>query len=195
MSVTESLNKGAYHISNNTVEYNPVRRNNFNLVIPGLKNILRVGAEDGSTETDDIIADGSEEIILALKNCDIPNVELGKVEINRGNSKIKFAGKPTFSDINIEAYDYIGANVKDTLLAWENLAYNSRYDYIAGARKYKFDCTLYEYTPDYEEVRHWDIKGAWVNTVTQDGFAADSEDVMTVKATMVVDWFEMHMPD
>lgn len=195
MSVTESLKNGAYHISNNTVEYNPVRRSNFSLVVPGLKNILRVGAADGSTDAADIIADGQAELILALKSCDIPSVEISKTEINRGNSKIKFAGKPTFSDISIEAYDYIGADVKDTLLAWQNLSYNTRYDYVASARKYKFDCTLYEYTPDYEEIRHWDIKGAWVNQVTQDGFSADDDGVMTVKATLVVDWFEMHMPD
>lgn len=118
MSVTESLKNGAYHISNNTVEYNPVRRSNFSLVVPGLKNILRVGAADGSTDAADIIADGQAELILALKSCDIPSVEISKTEINRGNSKIKFAGKPTFSDISIEAYDYIGADVKDTLLAW-----------------------------------------------------------------------------
>ena len=68
MSVTESLKNGAYHISNNTVEYNPVRRSNFSLVVPGLKNILRVGAADGSTDAADIIADGQAELILALKS-------------------------------------------------------------------------------------------------------------------------------
>ena len=47
MAGIDSLQKGAYHIANNTVEYNPQRKSNFTLVVTGLDNLPRVGsAED-----------------------------------------------------------------------------------------------------------------------------------------------------
>ena len=199
MAVKDSITRGAYHISNNTVEYNPQRKNNFTLVIQGLNNIPRVGSVDSSLgdlgETD-IISNGQEQVIIALKSCDTPSFTQGSIEINRGNSTIKFAGKPTFNDINIEAYDYIGSNVKDTLLAWQNQSYNSKYDYVGGAWGYKKDCQLLQLTPTGDLVRYWDIKGAWVSSVEPGNFSMDSgDDAQTVSATIKYDWAEMKLPD
>ena len=193
MAGIDSLQKGAYHIANNTVEYNPQRKSNFTLVVTGLDNLPRVGSAEDDTENR--ISDAQNQIIIALKSCDVPKVAIGKSEIKRGNSTIKFAGKPTFDDITFSAYDYIGSDVKDTLMGWQNLAYNSRYDYIGNASSYKKSCQLIEYTPDAKMVRYWDITGAWLSNVDTDGFDVDTDDVVTVKATMVFDWAEMHLPD
>ena len=193
MSAVESLQKGAYHIANNKIEYNPQRKSNFTLIVNGLEGLKRVGsAHDDSAN---VIADAQNQIILALKSSDVPKVAIGKSEIKRGNSTIKFAGKPTFEDITFTVYDYMGSNVKDTLLAWQNLAYNTRYDYIGNAANYKKTCQLIEYTPDATMVRYWDITGAWLSNVEADGFEVDDEGTVTVKATLVFDWAEMHMPD
>lgn len=195
MGALESLQYGAYHIANNKVEYNPQRKNNFTLVIQGLNGILRVGSADGSQEDADKIANGQQEIILGLKACSTPSFSQGQIDIKRGNSTIKFPGKPTFNDIEIEAYDFIGSNIKDTLLAWQNQCYNTKYDYIGDKSSYKKSCTLYEYTPSGDPVRYWDIKGAWPKAVTVDGFSMDDEGAAVVKATLVIDWAEMHLPD
>lgn len=193
MAGIDSLQKGAYHIANNTVEYNPQRKSNFTLIVTGLDNLARVGsAED---DTSNRITDAQNQIMIALKSCDVPKVSIGKSEIKRGNSTIKFAGKPTFDDISFSAYDYIGSDVKDVLMAWQNLAYNSRYDYIGNASSYKKSCQLIEYTPDAQMVRYWDITGAWLSNVETDSFDVDSDDVVTVKGTLVFDWAEMHLPD
>ena len=158
MAGIDSLQKGAYHIANNTVEYNPQRKSNFTLVVTGLDNLPRVGSAEDDTENR--ISDAQNQIIIALKSCDVPKVAIGKSEIKRGNSTIKFAGKPTFDDISFSAYDYIGSDVKDTLLGWQNLAYNSRYDYIGNASSYKKACQLIEYTPDAKMVGYWDMTGS-----------------------------------
>lgn len=190
---SDNLQRGAYHIANNQVEYNPQKKTNFTLVVNGLNGVKRVGAAEDDTTS--IIPNAEEQIVISLKSCDVPKVGVGKTEIKRGNSTIKFAGKPTFDDISFVAYDYIGSDVKDTLLAWQNLAYNSRYDYVGRASSYKKVCQLLEYTPDGELVRYWDIRGAWLSNVEADGFDVESEDGVTIKCTMVLDWAELHLPD
>lgn len=199
MPVSDSITKGAYHISNNAVEYNPQRKNNFTLIIQGLDNLPRVGSVDsslGDLGEADIIRDGQEQIVLALRTCDVPQFTQSPINVNRGNSTIKFPGKPSFNDINIEAYDYIGSNVKDTLLAWQNLCWNSKYDYVGNAWSYKKDCQLLQLTPTGDIVRYWDIKGAWIQSVQPGNFSVDDGDAaQTVSATITYDWAEMHLPD
>lgn len=199
MPISESFQKGAYHIATNAVEYNPQRKNNFSLVVQGLTNLARLGSIDPSLGTlgeEDIIANGQEQLILALRSTDVPTVTQNPIEINRGNSTIKFAGKPSFNTLNMEFYDYIGSDVKDTLLAWQHLSYNRDYDYTGNAASYKKDCQLLQLTPKGEIVRYWDIKGAWLQTVEPGNFSMDSGDeAQTVSATLCYDWAEMHTPD
>lgn len=195
MSRENSLNRGAYHIANNTVEYNPQRKDNFTLVVNDIDNLLRTGSAADSTEEADIIVGGQEQIMLALKSCSVPNVTQADISINRGNSVIKFAGKPSFSDISFSAYDYIGSNIKDVLLAWQQLSYNSSYDYVGKASEYKKNCQLLQLTPDGELVRYWEIKGAWLSEVKPGDFDYSTDDAQTVDCTMKIDWAELRMPD
>ena len=198
-----SRSLGAYHISNNTVEYNPQRKSNFTLIISGLPtaleqkygkgNIPRVGSNEA--DTTNVISNWQNEIIIALKECDVPGFSQSKIEIKRGNSTIKFPGKPEFKDINLSAYDFMGSNTKDALLAWQQLSYNSQGDFIGEKSTYKLDCTLYEYTPAGKEVRHWDIKGAWLSEVNIDSFSSEDDGVVTISATMVYDWSEIALRD
>lgn len=199
MSVQDSITRGAYHISNNTVEYNPQRKNNFTLIVNGLNNLPRVGSVDsslGDLGVNDYIEDGQSQLILALRTCDTPQITQNPIPVNRGNSTIKFAGKPSFNDINIEAYDFIGSNVKDTLLAWQNLSYNTKYDYVGNAWSYKKDCQLLQLDPVGNLIRYWEIKGAWLQSVTPGNFSVDDGDTaQTVSATISYDWAELHLPD
>ena len=199
MPISDSFTRGAYHISNNTVEYNPQRKNNFTLIVNGLGDLPRQYSVDqsmGDLGDVDIIRNGQEQIALALISCTVPTITQNPIEINRGNSTIKFAGKPSFNTLNIEAYDYIGSDVKDTLLAWQYQCYNNRYDYVGSAWDYKKDCQLLQLTPDGTLVRYWDIKGAWLQSVTPGDFNMGSGDeAQTVQAELVYDWATMMLPD
>lgn len=196
MSVQDSITYGAYHISNNRVEYTPQKKCNFLLVVNDVDDLPRVGADLLNTLTSaDIIADGQQQLILGIRTCDVPYFTQNTINISRGNSTIKFAGKPTFNEISIDFYDYIGSNIKDTLLAWQNLSYNTKFDYAGLARSYKKDCQLLQLTPTADIVRYWDIKGAWLSSVQPQNFDMTSDGEQTINATMQYDWAEMHLPD
>jgi hypothetical protein len=193
-----SMSMGAYHIANNQIEYNPQRKSNFMLALgdfPTSAKLARLGAPEADLTDSDYIEGWKNNIVIALKSCDTPGFSQGTIEISRGNSKIKFPGKPTFKDISVSAYDYMGSDVKDTFLAWQNLSYNSTGDFIGNKSAYKIDCTLYEYTPAGQEVRHWDIKGAWLSEVNIDGFDTEDDGVAMINATIVYDWAQMKLPD
>ena len=190
-----SRNLGAYHIANNGTEYVPQKKNNFMLIVHDINDIARVGSIIGENSPEDIIADGQSQIYIGLRSSDVPVITQQPTEISRFNSTIKFAGKPQFNTINFTAYDYIGSDVKDTLLAWQNLSYNGRYDFVGRARNYKKNCQLLQLTPDGDIVRYWDIYGAWLQSVTPGGFDMTSDDAQDVSAEMVYDWAEFHTPD
>lgn len=192
-----SNNYSAYHISQNKVEYNPQRKDNFTLIVDFNDDMLRAGATEGSTADRDIIRalDAQNQLILTLKSCDIPNVSQGTVEISRGNSKIKFAGKPTFSDMSFTVYDYIGSNVKDALIAWQNLSYNSRYDYVGNAASYKKHAQLLQLTPNGTVVRYYDIEGMWLTAVNPEGFDYTTDGEQSISCTASIDWAQLGIPD
>lgn len=192
----ESRQSGAYHIASNQREYNPQRKNNFTLLVHGLNGLRRVGTNpDEASNEINTINNAQEEIILGLKSCETPNFNTDTIVVNRGNSQIKFAGKPTFADINMVAYDFIGSNVKDTLLAWQNQVYNTSYDFIGSKGSYKKDCVLYEYDPKGNEVRHWDIRGAFPTSVNPDNFDYEDGGQATISVTLSIDWAELKLPD
>lgn len=190
-------NYSAFHIAQNKVEYNPQRKDNFMLIVDFGDDMLRVGAREGSTDAQDIIKalDAQNQLILTLKSCSTPKVNQSTININRGNSVIKFAGKPTFSDMTFEAYDYIGSFVKDALLAWQNQSYNTTYDYIGNAKTYKKHAQLLQLTPNGTLVRYWDIEGMWLTEVTPGDYDFSQDSEQSVSCTASIDWAEMHLPD
>jgi hypothetical protein len=84
MAVNDSYVKGAYHIANNTIEYNPQRVNNFTLVVKDLggdNGLLRSNSVADSTNPEDYILRPQEEIMLALKSCSVPSVTQNQILI------------------------------------------------------------------------------------------------------------------
>lgn len=188
-------NFGAYNIANNTIEYNPQRLNNFNLVVEDIDGILRPGADINNPQESDRLNNAQETIMIALRSCDPPTSSQPQIPVQKGNSTIKFPGKPTFSDINLTAYDFMGSNVKDVFYAWQNLCYNRTYDFVGNKSSYKKNCTLYEFTPAGNVVRYWEIKGAWPTSVNVSGFDTTSDDQAIVNVTLSIDWADIHLPD
>ena len=185
---------GTYHLADNPALYDPMRNNTFEFVVTGLDKLLRVGA-DGSEENA-YITNAQEVLRLSVDSASIPMFTQEVIPIKRGNSTIKFAGTPSFASRSIVVNDWIGADSKSALMAWQNLSYNVKTDRVGNAADYKKDCWLIEYTPDYtKQVRQWQLKGCFISGLSEDAYSMSSDGKKTISATIEYDRAIMSLPD
>ena len=177
-----------YHLSSNPALYEPSRNNAFEFLCFNFENLLAAGKTDDIASDADYLGNVQEVIKLSVAEASIPHFDLSVVEVKRGNSTMKFAGTPSFSEGTLKCNDYVGARTKDLLLAWQALAYNVEADVVELAGKYKKDCTLVEYAPDYSKViRKWTLKGCWVKALSEGNFSHDNHDNRSIDVTIVYD--------
>ena len=185
---------GTYHLADNPALYDPMRNNTFEFVVTGLDKLLRVGA-DGSEENA-YITNAQEVLRLSVDSASIPMFTQEVIPVKRGNSTIKFAGTPSFASGSIVVNDWIGADSKSALMAWQNLSYNVKTDRVGNAADYKKDCWLIEYTPDYtKQVRQWQLKGCFISGLSEDAYSMSSDGKKTISATIEYDRAIMSLPD
>ena len=185
---------GTYHLADNPALYDPMRNNSFEFVVTGLDKLLRVGA-DGSEENA-YITNAQEVLRLSVDSASIPMFTQEVIPVKRGNSTIKFAGTPSFASGSLVVNDWIGADSKSALMAWQNLSYNVKTDRVGNAADYKKDCWLIEYTPDYtKQVRQWQLKGCFISGLSEDAYSMSSDGKKTISATIEYDRAIMSLPD
>lgn len=173
-----------YYLSSNPEYFEPQRGNCFKFVVENLGvDLAAFGIKN--TYTDD---DLSSAIELSVKASSVPHFDIDPLTISRGNSQMKFAGKPTFKDGQITVHDYIGTHVKDILLAWQHQAYDVSTGKVGLAGDYKRTAKLYELTPDYQIIREWTLYGCWISSLSEGNYEHDSADAKTVDATIVYDY-------
>ena len=185
---------GTYHLADNPALYDPMRNNTFEFVVTGLDKLLRVGA-DGSEENA-YITNAQEVLRLSVDSASIPMFTQEVIPVKRGNSTIKFAGTPSFASGSLVVNDWIGADSKSALMAWQNLSYNVKTDRVGNAADYKKDCWLIEFTPDFtKQVRQWQLKGCFISGLSEDAYSMSSDGKKTISATIEYDRAIMSLPD
>lgn len=161
---------GSYHLSDNPALYEVARSNNFEFVVTNLGDLLRAGANETDSNAT-INGSTAEDVIrLSVESSSVPTYKQQVLAIRRGNSVMKFAGTPDFEDGQIVVRDFIGADTKSALMAWQNLSYNVRTQKVGQMKDYKRDCYLLEYTPDMQLIRQWVLKGCWISGLTMAEF-------------------------
>lgn len=183
----------AYHLADNPELYEIQRSNNFDFIVTDIDNIVRSDAKD--TDTNRTISNAQNVLHFSVVSSSLPMFTQEVVTVNYGNSVMKAAGKPTFSDGTLVVNDFIGADTKSVLMAWQNLSYNVRTDKVGRMADYKKNCYLQEYTPDWQLVRTWRLIGCWVSGLSEDQFSNDSSDKKTISATITFDKAYMELPD
>ena len=173
--------KGAYHLADNPNLYQVQMTNNFEFVVTDLEKLISVG----TTKT---IANAQEYLRMSVDASSVPHFTQGIIEIPRGNSMIKAAGKPSFDQTTLVVNDFIGADTKDILMSWQNLSYNVDTEKVGLMSDYKKDCYLIEYTPDNQKVRQWIMKGCWVSGISETGKSNGSADKVQVTVTIQYDY-------
>lgn len=184
---------GSYHLADNPELYEIQRDNNFEFIVTGIDNIMRVGAEPGDESP--TIGNASQTLRFSVVSSSIPMFSQEVLTIRRGNSVMKFAGAPTFSEGTLVVNDYIGADSKSTLMAWQNLSYNVKTERVGSMKDYKKTCYLCEYTPDYKLVRTWKMLGCWVSGLSEGDFNMESSGKKTISATISFDKAFMELPE
>lgn len=183
-------NFGAYHLANAANDmYEPMRTNAFRFIVTDLDGLVRAGTED-------VIKNAQELLEFSVVSSSVPSFSQSPITIRRGNSVMKAAGVPTFSEGSLVVKDYMGADGKSILLAWQALSYDVKSQTVGLMSKYKKDCYLIEYSPDYSKiVRQWRLHGCWVSSVTQDDFNVENGDERNISATLQYDWAEQMLSD
>ena len=134
----------SYHLSSHPELYEPSRSNCFEFVINDeLNRLLFAGTDTGNAvEDSDYLNQIQDTIRLSVATATVPHFSVDPIEIRRGNSKVLFAGLPSFSAGKITVHDYVGARTKDALMAWQARVYDVVDDVVHLASNYKYDCTL-----------------------------------------------------
>ena len=176
---------GTYHIADNPKQYQPIRTNNFRFLVYGLDNLLREGGD--ADDQSDYINDAQEVIDFSVISFDPPKFSQSQLDVARGNSTLHYAGKASFNTSNLVINDFAGADGKSVLKAWQALSYDVENDTIPSSDVYKKQAVVLEYLPDNTLVNIYDIYGAWVSDVNEDGWDNESSSKKKVTATIVFD--------
>lgn len=182
-------NSGTYHLADNPKLYEPARSNNFEFVVTDIDRLLKAGVkESGLEDENNYITNGQEILRISVVASSVPHFTLGVIDVKRGNNTMHVAGVPTFDNHTLVLNDYMGARTKSVLLAWQAQAYDVRTERVHTMDKYKHDCWLYEYSPDYKQViRKWRIIGCWVSGLSEDQFNNEANEKRTITATIIYD--------
>ena len=125
---------------------------------------------------------------LSVSASSVPHFSQNPIEVRRGNTAVKYAGVISFPSGSLECYDFIGAEVKDILMAWQARSGNPMYQTVGQQADYKVTANLIEYTPDYNQiVRTWRLDGCWISSIDEDAFSVDANGARKIRCTIEYD--------
>lgn len=185
-----------YHMTSDPGRYEVQRKNTFEFVIPNLGDLLRAGAN--GTEKNAYLKNVGEIIRLGVSASAVPHFSQEPIQIKRGNMTMKYAGVPTYDAKNFKFRDFIGINVKEALMAWQNLSFNADTGDVGSLvnTDYKKDCYLIEYGPDFKNIiRTWKMYGCWISGIDEDGYSYDDGDKNEISATIQYDVAKIDLSD
>lgn len=191
---------GAQHISTNLRNYEAARSGFFTFIVDDIDNIIRADyagdrSDESSIGDSSRIKNAQEVLKLNVTAASVPHFSLEVLQYKRGNDTVKFAGVPTFEAGSISVDDVVGLDTKSILMAWQALAYDVKTRRGGRMVDYKKNCTLVEYTQDFQQVRSWKLYGCWVSDIGDDAFDKESDGKRKLTATIQYDRAEMVLPN
>ena len=164
-----STDYGSYHFSANKEIYEIQRGNNFEFVVHGLNNIIAYGSDTKK------FPNAEEYIRLSVSDTSVPHFTQDVITVRRGNTAVKYAGPINWDGGTLVCYDFIGAETKDILMAWQAKSGDPLNQTVSQQSEYKINATLIEYTPDYSKVvREWTLDGCWISSISEDNYSQDA---------------------
>lgn len=149
------------------------------------------GDIDDATLDDLIGHDALNNFEINITKSAVPQFTINPLSFDHGNEKVKFAGLPEWAEGSITVDDIVGVNTKEICLAWLYAAYNPYTKKGGRMKNYKYDCTLVEYTQDYEAIRSWTLKGCWISGVSDAEFDRATDAKRELSITLQYDRAEL----
>lgn len=180
----------AMHISTNLANYEAARSGFFSLIVDDINNIISAaysGDPKAAATSDKIGAQAQETLKLNVVKAPVPHFSITKQSYRRGNDVVNFAGVPEFKDGSIVVDDVVGMDTKSILMAWQGLAYNVHTRKGGRMKDYKKNCTLIEYTQDFEQIRSWTLYGCWIQDLQEGDFDKENDGKRQITANIVYD--------
>lgn len=177
---------GVYRLADNPNLYEIQRSNNYEFVVTDIDNIIRAGMKESDAGAK--IANAQEVLRMSVSEAAVPHFSQNPIEVKRGNNSMFFAGVPTFDSGTFTYTDYIGANTIEVLMAWQNLSYDVNTEKVGLVSDYKKDAYLIEYTPDWQKVRQYVLKGCWVSGISENSLSFEDNNKRTISATIRYDY-------
>ena len=165
---------GAYHMIGKD-EFEPQRSTNFWLYIYGLESLGDAG-------------NATEDITLCVNSVGGISYNVGDIDVHYGNSTVKFAGLPSYENINLTFNDFIGKNTQKILSKWFALVYNPNTEVVGMASNYKKRGLIVESAPDGSRIRSWDLYGAYPKDFAVDDHEYGNDSNVKIKMTLRVDY-------
>lgn len=181
----------ARSIGTNLEVYEAARNSFFILEIDNLDNLLHPNYTGSITDGNAKFLNGEkakEYLRLNVTKCPVPTYSVEVLKYQRGNDVVKFAGVPTFSEGSLTVDDVVGLDTKSILMAWLRNAYDPHTFKGGRMKNYKKNCTLIEYTQDYQAIRTWTLYGCFITGLSEGEFDKESDGKRQITANFVYDY-------
>ena len=115
--------------------------------------------------------DQEEALAFVAKTCNAPVLTFADVPINRMNEQFKFAGNPTWTDIQCTFYDFIRKDEDDELSAgdilynWACMIYNPLTGQMGYKTQYATSASLAQTDPAGNIIRCWNLFGIYPSNI------------------------------
>lgn len=172
---------GAYHMIGND-NWEPQRTNNFEIHIYGLDSLT--SADKGLS----MPSNAGKFLTLSIDSVGDLGVNIDALNVDYGNNRIHFAGKPDYSTISLSFNDFVGLETERIIAAWHKLVYNPKTQQIGRASVYKKPAHLLEFSPDGDYIKCWELHGCFPTSVSYTGYNQSSADIRKISVTLSIDY-------
>jgi hypothetical protein len=136
------------------------------------------------------VQEANERLAFMAHSASRPNLSFESSEHHRLNERFYTAGKPEWSEISVEFYDFIQGekSVSHILWQWANQIYNPVSGQMGFKNQYQTSSTLAMLDPQGGIVQVWNLFYIWPMEVNWNELSADSSDILNVSVTFRYDY-------
>ena len=180
----------AYHLAVQPDSFETQKSNAGKFIVMGLDNLV-------DPITGNLIPNASDILKQSIFSFEAPSFSQSPIEVRLGNTSVKTAGTPQFSQESINLHDFVGIETYNVLYAWQALSFNIKTGRVGLASEYKKTAYMLEYSTDFSKVvRVWKLYGVWITDLKKDNFdVSQNANEVKIQCSLSYDWAEPEDPN